>query len=171
MSPELFFPDKSGLKGARPTKQSDCYAFGMVIYEVLSGQAPFAQFNHCVVMWKVIEGQRPSRPNGPEGTQFTDDLWQTLKRCWAGQSQRRPRVETVLECLERVSKALRTPSQQPDESTGTDEGDCQEILTDPSRRVSRLSPRSLVVFLLSQLRAISRKVLPKKRGGRGVDTS
>ena len=170
MSPELFLPDKSGLKGARPTKQSDCYAFGMVIYEVLGGQAPFAQFNHCVVILKVIEGERPSRPSGPEGTQFTEDLWQTLKRCWAGQPQRRPRVETVLECLERVSRALRTRSQQSRESTGTDEGDW-EILTDPSGRASRLSPRRLVVFLLSLLRAISRKVLPNKRSGRGADTS
>ena len=41
MSPELLDPGKFGLKDGCPTKESDCYALGMVIYEVLSGQAPF----------------------------------------------------------------------------------------------------------------------------------
>lgn len=34
MSPELFYPDDFGLSKFQPTKESDCYAFGMVIYEV-----------------------------------------------------------------------------------------------------------------------------------------
>ena len=34
MSPELLDPDRFGITDYRPTKQSDCYAFGMVIYEV-----------------------------------------------------------------------------------------------------------------------------------------
>ena len=34
MSPELLDPEAFGLNGDRPTKQSDCYALGMVVYEV-----------------------------------------------------------------------------------------------------------------------------------------
>ena len=34
MSPELLDPDRYGLPDSRPTKQSDCYALGMVVYEV-----------------------------------------------------------------------------------------------------------------------------------------
>ena len=37
MSPELMYPDFFGIppsEGTRPTTKSDCYAFGMVIYEV-----------------------------------------------------------------------------------------------------------------------------------------
>ena len=34
MSPELLYPAMFGFDNSRPTKQSDCYAFGMVIYEV-----------------------------------------------------------------------------------------------------------------------------------------
>jgi len=36
MSPELLYPEKFGMpesEGDRPTRQSDCYALGMVIYE------------------------------------------------------------------------------------------------------------------------------------------
>jgi len=37
MSPELLYPEQFGIpqsEGDRPTRQSDCYALGMVIYEV-----------------------------------------------------------------------------------------------------------------------------------------
>jgi hypothetical protein len=37
MSPELLDPEMFGIpqsEGDRPTRQSDCYALGMVIYEV-----------------------------------------------------------------------------------------------------------------------------------------
>jgi len=37
MSPELLDPERFGMpesENNRPTKQSDCYALGMVIYEV-----------------------------------------------------------------------------------------------------------------------------------------
>ena len=34
MSPELLVPEVFGLNDSRPTKQSDCYALGMVVYEV-----------------------------------------------------------------------------------------------------------------------------------------
>ena len=104
MSPELLDPDLTGPEGTRLTKQSDCYALGMVIYEVLSGQAPFTPFNSSMVMLKVIRGERPGRPNGPEGARFTDNLWQTLNRCWESQPDDRPSAEAVLECLEQVSE-------------------------------------------------------------------
>ena len=103
MSPELFYPDQSGMKATRPIKQSDCYTFGMAIYEVLSGQVPFTPFHYCIFIRKVIEGERPTRPNGPEGARFTTDLWQILDRCRATEPQGRPSVGAVLECLERVS--------------------------------------------------------------------
>ena len=34
MSPELLDPERFEITDCRPTKQSDCYALGMVIYEV-----------------------------------------------------------------------------------------------------------------------------------------
>jgi serine/threonine protein kinase len=62
MSPELLDPDQFGFEDSRPTKESDCYALGMVIYEVLSGQAPFTPYKDFIVMRKVTEGERPERP-------------------------------------------------------------------------------------------------------------
>jgi len=34
MSPELLDPERFGITDYRPTKKSDCYALGMVVYEV-----------------------------------------------------------------------------------------------------------------------------------------
>ena len=100
MSPELLDPDQFGSKDGQPTMQSDCHALGMTILEVLSGQPPFHYYKNLTVMQKVLEGERPTRPGGAEGGWFTDDLWRMLELCWSPQSENRPTIEAVLECLE-----------------------------------------------------------------------
>ena len=110
MSPELFDPEMFGLKGVRLTKESDNYALGMVIFEVLGGRAPFAHDHGPVVIRKVISGERPERPK--EVLWFTDDLWRNLEQCWSSQPERRPTAEAVLECLERASLAITINAQQ-----------------------------------------------------------
>ena len=109
MGPELLSPQSFGFKDSRPTNGSDCYAFGMVILEVLCGQAPFAGDSTFIVMQKVMGGERPERP---KEAWFTDDLWSTLEQCWSSQPERRPTIGAVLECLERVSLAVTIDSQQ-----------------------------------------------------------
>ena len=100
MSPELLDPAKFGLADGCSTKESDCYALGMVIYEVLSGQSPFPSCGAGTVILKVLDGERPARPQGAEGTRFTDAIWGMLECCWKPRPQDRPSVEAVLECLE-----------------------------------------------------------------------
>jgi len=119
MSPELFDPDQFGLPDSRLTKESDYYALGMVIYEVLSGKFPFASFCDAAIVWKVTSGERPKRPLG--NVWFTDELWKTLELCWVAHPERRPRIEAVFECLERVS---RPPPGMGDELSSTASGFC-----------------------------------------------
>ena len=138
MSPELLDPDRFGFRDGRPTKESDCYAFGMVVYEVLSGQAPFAQFKDFIVMRKVIDGERPERPRGMQGTWFTDELWEMVKLCWAHESNARPSLDTVFQCLKDASRALRPPTADGDTDIHDDEWD--------------LSPRNSSTFCLLRLR-------------------
>ena len=102
MSPELLNPGRFGLMDSRPTRESDCYALGMVIYEVFSGQAPFAPSIAFAVIWKVLDGQRPGRPQGEGGAPFTDDLWGILEHCWKHQPNERASARVVLECLEGI---------------------------------------------------------------------
>ena len=123
MSPELLNPEQFGFKDSRPTKESDCYALGMVIYEVLIGHPPFKSYKDFTVMQKVIKGARPGRPEGTEAAWFTDDLWETLGLCWSPQPKNRPTIKAVIECLKRVSTTWRSlpPSVYGDEETYTDD--------------------------------------------------
>ena len=100
MSPELLDPARFGAKNGRPTKESDCYALGMVILEVLTGKVPFQRCGSLVVMRKIYEGQNPDRPKGPEAVWITDDLWRMVEKCWFRRPKQRPTVGDVLECLE-----------------------------------------------------------------------
>ena len=102
MSPELLVPDKFGLKESSPTKESDCYALGMVIYEVLSGRTQFSGYPNPVVVLKIVCGERPSRPQGAQGIWFTDSIWRILELCWRHPPGDRINAKTVLMCLESI---------------------------------------------------------------------
>lgn len=95
MSPELINPQQFGFTNGCPTKSSDCYALGMVIYETISGHPPFHQHGDLTVFVKVLAGEQPLR-----GKDFTESLWKMLEQCWVSQPNDRPRVEDILWCLE-----------------------------------------------------------------------
>ena len=114
-SPELLDPKSFGLMETRPTKESDCYALGMVIYEVLSGQVPFAPWKDIIVIWKIVNGDRPERPWGKEGRLIKGAIWRVLEHCWKYQPSERPTAKAVLQSLESIPSptpqhnALRNP--------------------------------------------------------------
>ena len=91
MSPELLSPEGFGLKTSRPTKSSDCYSLGMVIYETISGKPPFHEDTDIAVIVKVLKGMRPCRTPAFEG------LWEILQECWAAEPGKRPSIEVVLQ--------------------------------------------------------------------------
>ena len=95
MSPEMITPEKFGLEKSRATKSSDCYALGMVVYEVIGGKVPFHEDTDIGVCLKVMRGERPRR-----GVEFTDNSWKMLEWCWESHPSDRPSVEDVLWCLE-----------------------------------------------------------------------
>ena len=101
--------------------ESDCYALGMVIYEVLSGKVPFATSVNVMVSRRVLEGDRPERPEGVQGLWFTNDLWGMLNLCWAAQSKSRPGIGVAFECLEQISATWKPPARQADEDPEEDE--------------------------------------------------
>ena len=103
MGPELFEPERFCVKDSRRTKSSDCYALGMVVYEVLTGEVPFSRYNKYATVAKVLRGERPERPKGAEGKWFTDDVWGILGGCWEPKPWDRPDIEDVLQHLEEAS--------------------------------------------------------------------
>jgi len=122
MSPELLHPEKFGLEESHLTKESDCYALGMVIYEVLSGQTPFSRWRDPGIVYVVLGGERPKRPEGDEGKLFTDGIWEVLERCWQSQPDARSSAKTILSGLEGNLSPL-GPSSDTDGSMETDSDD------------------------------------------------
>jgi len=108
MSPELLDPE---VKEHRRTVESDCYALGMVIYEVLNERVPFYGYRNEVIAGKVLRGGRPDKPEGAEGGWFTDDVWEILERCWMPQPGDRPSIN--LQRLEKVSTSWTPPPVPP----------------------------------------------------------
>ena len=116
MSPELLDPERFGITDSRPTKQSDCYAFGMVVYEVrmdaiffhphndsaytrqvLCGNAPYWEItNRGAVINTIMNGGRPQKPEAAASLGFTEELWGIVQRCWSADAGVRPDVRTVL---------------------------------------------------------------------------
>ena len=110
MSPELLRSKEVGRsENIIPTKESNCYALGMVIFEVLSGRSPFPRNYGLEIELEILNGEHPERP---EEVWFTDDLWKTLKQCWSPHPETRPTAKAILECLDRVSLAITTDSWQ-----------------------------------------------------------
>ena len=116
MSPELIDPRRFGLGRARPTKSSDCYALGMVIYEIISGNVPFHKEAFQTALVRVMAGEHP-----PRGPGFTDSLWKMMEECWVLQPNDRPRVEEVLRCLE-TSRDVSPPSPWSNEDMDNHSG-------------------------------------------------
>ena len=137
MSPELLDPEKFGLQKRRPTMQSDCYALGMVIYEVLSGQAPFSAYSSFPTLRKVLDGERPERPQGEAGTLFTDGIWNMVEDCWKTNPSERITAKDILQGLKGKPYPPRLPS---DLNEGVGEVDADDSQT--TRRA-----KALVSFL------------------------
>jgi len=118
MSPELLVPERFGLVESHPTNESDCYALGMMIYGVLGGQAPFDRYSSITVVQKVLEGERPERPQGTQGVRFTDSIWGMLEHCWKHHPCDRIGAKAVLWYLEGNQPPLEPPTTVGGVETG-----------------------------------------------------
>ncbi|KAF9784798.1 kinase-like domain-containing protein [Thelephora terrestris] len=108
MSPELL----SG-KISKPTPQSDCYALGMVIYEVLTGLPPFHDLGKHAVTPAVQRGKRPKRPSKSKSLGFSNALWKLVVRCLHKSPAARPTAQDLLQYLQRASHTWTPPPVYP----------------------------------------------------------
>jgi len=107
MAPELFVPS------AKPSKEADMYAFGMVIFEVVTGARPFGQRRAVELLLPTIEGTRPDRPENPTAVGFGQGTWELAEKCWDGDFGRRPTAREALEHFGRVAKTSKVVGPGP----------------------------------------------------------
>ncbi|KAJ6582047.1 kinase-like domain-containing protein, partial [Mycena capillaripes] len=87
MAPELF-----GSDSARPSFDSDVYAFACLALEMYTGRVPFFGCKDIVVPGNVMAGKRPPRPSSPV---VPDHLWDLIEVCWSQEPIARPSMENV----------------------------------------------------------------------------
>ena len=95
------------LLGQRPSKASDVFSFGVVLWELLTWQLPWAESSVHLVAIKVSEGQRLPipPPQGLPGPKPDDPAKLNayiglMERCWAQNPTDRPDFERIANELE-----------------------------------------------------------------------
>ncbi|WIA35332.1 hypothetical protein OEZ86_003786 [Tetradesmus obliquus] len=103
MSPELFL-------SGHVSKASDVYAFGILLFEMLTGQRAYAGVPIPLLPHEVArQGLRPAWPaNLPPGCR---DLQRLAEACWVQQPQDRPCLQEVFEWLASCSVATQERKQ------------------------------------------------------------
>lgn len=106
MAPELLYPKKFNMGSCLVSKQADVYAFGMVVYEVLTGRPPFwAEKRRAPeIMFYVMSGKRPRKPENARDIGFGEGTWELVQQCWNEDRGKRPMVEEISEHFQRVAK-------------------------------------------------------------------
>ena len=67
---------------------------------MLCGHAPYHNFeNDITVIIAIMKGVRPKKPENARQLEFTEVLWDTVRRCWREDWRARPGVEDILSCL------------------------------------------------------------------------
>ena len=107
MAPELY------LDGARASKEADMYAFGMVVYEVITGTRPFGDRKVVELPALTAQGWRPPMPEDPVATGFCQGTWELVERCWDEHPEQRPTVGQAVEHFERAARTSTVVDPSP----------------------------------------------------------
>jgi len=74
-----------------PTKKTDVWAFGMVLYELLARKLPYdhLKYDHHVIN-AITKGMLPKCPPLEMTTMGVEKLWSLCEECWKREPQARP---------------------------------------------------------------------------------
>ncbi|KAJ3340920.1 hypothetical protein HDU93_006005 [Gonapodya sp. JEL0774] len=86
------------LLGGGATKEGDVYAFGVTIFRIWTGRAPYQEFNELPADF-IVDRRRKLRPLISEFDEMPEDLEQLAQECWAHEPAMRPRFRDIVKRL------------------------------------------------------------------------
>jgi len=99
-APESFAQDQG-------TKETDVYAFGSLILEIMSGERPFYKIEtrkYASKMQLIAKGETADPADHPN-LPATSPLWSVIQACWAFDPSKRPTIEKADQMLLQATKA------------------------------------------------------------------
>ncbi|KLO08225.1 kinase-like protein [Schizopora paradoxa] len=88
----------------KPDEKSDVWAFGMIVYEMLSWKLPYwKKTQDALVIVAINNGTLPVKPDAPHSTIF-DHLWILALLCWIKEAALRPDTEQIVNYLSSALK-------------------------------------------------------------------
>ncbi|KAG2368636.1 kinase-like domain-containing protein [Suillus spraguei] len=100
VAPEVFNAPEDEEPLTLPEPASDIYSFGCIMFQVMTGQQPYADVrNNYQVTILILKGRKPARPSSPH---IADPFWDFIEKCW-GDAGCRPSAVEVLSLLDQVT--------------------------------------------------------------------
>eukprot|EP01090_Pellita_catalonica_P002779 TRINITY_DN12378_c0_g1_i1.p1 TRINITY_DN12378_c0_g1~~TRINITY_DN12378_c0_g1_i1.p1 ORF type:complete len:339 (+),score=56.23 TRINITY_DN12378_c0_g1_i1:419-1435(+) len=89
------------------TKAADVYSYGMVLWEILTGEFPFQGDMTITVLKKLKMGERPKIPPGTN-----KDFKRVVEKCWAELPADRPQFAEIITLLEKQESECSAQQKQ-----------------------------------------------------------
>mmetsp|Transcript_13243 Transcript_13243/g.37629 ORF Transcript_13243/g.37629 Transcript_13243/m.37629 type:complete len:845 (+) Transcript_13243:43-2577(+) len=85
------------LQSAPYTRAGDVYSFGMVLWEMLTHEAPFKDMHPLQIVRSIDQGDLPAIPKTCDPT-FAD----LVRACWSMDPKKRPTFLVITECIDQL---------------------------------------------------------------------
>ncbi|KAK8845724.1 hypothetical protein M9Y10_020642 [Tritrichomonas musculus] len=145
ISPEIW-------KNMEYTKASDVYSFGIIIYEIITNEEPFKEFDVFEIRSKVKKGFRP-----PFNCPIPESYKNLIERCWSQDPEERPTFDQILNDLKTDSGFITDLIEEIDYMDYMEYVDNYASTFDPKKKIIQIDQ-----FIKRETVTFHKITIPKK---------